>query len=287
MVRFRRALLLVLLGMPMPAIAAPVPIEAPYTDAAVATAEFERVVRAFLAASSIGIPAEYEATVVPHPEAALLISGPMPDEDMQASIREQAAVADIRPVPGLAMLHGAAQRSLASLPVGTRLGFSTSFRGQWLVGPVVKTDAGWRVDTRYWVEMRRMAAEGEPAMDDPRIVARRFLWAAMAGNLDEVNAVSARPVQGTDVGIPNGLPGGDLDQVLSLAVEMPVVRARAGEVFVLPSGRRVTGTADGDEAVFVGQYGPVELPFLLLRIDGAWKVEPEDYFSALRALGAI
>jgi hypothetical protein len=33
-----------------------------------------------------------------------------------------------------------------------------------------------------------------------------------------------------------------------------------------------------DRKVLVGLFGPVEIPFVVRRIDGDWRVEPEPYF---------
>jgi hypothetical protein len=266
---------------PRPVAASPATPPPPSPDVAAITA----VVRDFFVAWSTNDATAFAKATVPDPQAASLLNAEAKNTDEQASaMREEAASIDVRLVPALAMLHS--PPSAGPMPVGTRLAFSTGFHGQWMVGPVVRTPDGWRVDTRYWVEMRRMAQARDP-MDDPRMVAKRFLYAVLANDLDELNAVSTRKVEGAEVGIPNGLPGGDLDQILSLAIEMPVVRARDGEVVVLPSGDRLVATASADDAVYVGLHGPVEVPFHLRRIKGAWKVEPQDYFSALRALGAI
>ncbi|HET9468828.1 MAG TPA: hypothetical protein VFO48_10470, partial [Vicinamibacterales bacterium] len=73
----------------------------------------------------------------------------------------------------------------------------------------------------------------------------------------------------------------------SLCVEMPIVRARAGERVVLPSGEVVVGDAQGDSLVMIGLMGPVEVPFLLTRAGDVWKVVPQKYFEMLRAAGAI
>jgi hypothetical protein len=134
--------------------------------------------------------------------------------------------------------------------------------------------------------MQKMQKENI-AESDPRIVAKKFVCYELANNLDKVNSVSSRPVTGDEVGVPNGLPGGDLDQVLSLCVEMPVVRAREGESFSSPSGQRVTQGARAGDEVYVALMGPVELPIVVRKQGNEWRVVPENYFRLLRTASAL
>ena len=73
-------------------------------------------------------------------------------------------------------------------------------------------------------------------------------------------------------------PSGQLD---ALAHEMPLVHLRPGEFFPLPSGRVVEGSSAADVVVLLGQYGPVEIPFVVRRMSGAWRVDPEPYFRLI------
>ena len=49
----------------------------------------------------------------------------------------------------------------------------------------------------------------------------------------------------------------------------------------MPSGRVVEGATAADRKVIVGQFGPVEMPFVLRRIGVAWRVEAEPYFRLI------
>jgi len=60
-------------------------------------------------------------------------------------------------------------------------------------------------------------------------------------------------------------------------MEMPLVEIGPGEFCRMPSGRVVEGFAAADRKVIVGQFGPVEMPFVLRRIDAGWRVEVEPY----------
>ena len=60
--------------------------------------------------------------------------------------------------------------------------------------------------------------------------------------------------------------------------EMPLVEIGAGEFYATPSGRVVEGGSTAARKVIVGLFGPIEMPFVVTRISGNWRVEPEPYF---------
>ena len=73
-------------------------------------------------------------------------------------------------------------------------------------------------------------------------------------------------------------PSGVLE---ATAMEMPLVEVAAGEFYRMPSGRIVEGSTAADRKVIVGLFGPVEMPFVLRRMGGAWRVEAEPYFALI------
>jgi hypothetical protein len=73
-------------------------------------------------------------------------------------------------------------------------------------------------------------------------------------------------------------PSGVLE---AAAMEMPLVEVGSGEFYRMPSGRVVEGSTAVDRKVIVGQFGPVEMPFVLRRVGGAWRVEAEPYFALI------
>jgi hypothetical protein len=73
-------------------------------------------------------------------------------------------------------------------------------------------------------------------------------------------------------------PSGVLDATV---FEMPLVEIEPGEFARTPSGQIVEGVRAPDRKVFVGQFGPVEMPFVLRRVGSAWRVEGEPYFSLM------
>ena len=78
-------------------------------------------------------------------------------------------------------------------------------------------------------------------------------------------------------------PSGVLD---ALVGEMALVEIGPGEFSVLPSGQVVEGVRGDDMKVLVGLFGSVEVSYVVRRIDGAWKVQPEPYFAGSAVMGA-
>lgn len=176
--------------------------------------------------------------------------------------------------------------SAAPFPVGTKVAYLTQFRGVSFVIPLQRTESSWKVDVRFWVAMRKQR-DVRPQKTDPEITAKSFLWHLLANRPDSLNQFTSQRIDGQEYTAANNLPPGDLDQILSLCVEMPVVRARAGERVLLPSGDIVVAEGETESLVMIGLMGSVEVPFLLKRVDDAWKVVPQKYFEMLKQAGAI
>lgn len=60
-------------------------------------------------------------------------------------------------------------------------------------------------------------------------------------------------------------------------MEMPLVEVGPGELYRMPTGRIVEGVASPDTKVIVGQFGSIEMPFVLHRVADEWRVEAEPY----------
>lgn len=171
-------------------------------------------------------------------------------------------------------------------PLGTKTIYSTSFRGVALAIPLQRSGSGWKVDVRFWLAMWKQR-DVRPQLTDPEMVAKGFLFHVLAKTPDSLNEFASEKIDGEDYTAANNLPPGDLDQVLSLCLEMPIVRARTGERVRLPSGEVAVGSDQTESLVLVGLIGPVEVPFVVKRVDGAWKVVPQRYFEMLRKAGAL
>ncbi len=171
-------------------------------------------------------------------------------------------------------------------PVCTKTTYMAGFRGSPVAIPVIYTESGWKVDVRFWVAMKRQA-DGRLKQSDPEVVAKTFLFFILAKQPQKLGALSASRINAEEYTKGNNLPGGDLDQVLSLCMEMAIVRARVGEVLVMPSGEIVRAEEQTDTLVLVGLLGTVEVAFQVKQVGGEWKVLPQKYFEMLRRAGAI
>ena len=73
-------------------------------------------------------------------------------------------------------------------------------------------------------------------------------------------------------------PSGVFD---ALAMEMPIVELRPGEFYPMRD-RIVEGSAEPDVKVLLGQFGVVEIPYVVRRINingtDEWRVEPQPYY---------
>jgi hypothetical protein len=172
--------------------------------------------------------------------------------------------------------------ALGDYPVGSVGHFIASGNGGPSVVTVVREPDGWKVDLRWWLAMLDMAsADARPAPGSPEDAIRGLTLALIALDRDEAlrYAVAGAQIDVLFAGAPSTRePSGVLE---SAAMEMPLVEVGAGEFYRLPSGRIVEGSTAVDRKVIVGQFGPVEMPFVLRRVGGAWRVEAEPYFALI------
>ena len=171
-------------------------------------------------------------------------------------------------------------------PLGAKAIYVTQLRGSALAIPVVYTAAGWKVDVRFWLAAKKQAGAQERS-SDPEMIARKFLFFLLAKKPEKLGELAAEKINGEDYTGANHLPPGDLDQILSLCLEMPIVRARVGESFRMPSGEIVRADKQPDTVVLVGLLGVAEVAFQLKLVGGEWKIVPRKYFEMLRGIGAI
>jgi len=163
-------------------------------------------------------------------------------------------------------------------PVGSVGRFVASGNGGPAVVTLVREADGWKVDLRWWLAMLDMANGQPPAAGSPDQAIRSLTLALIA--LDRNEALRF-VTPGAEISVlfagapPVREPSGVLE---ATAMEMPLVEVGPGEFYRMPSGRVVEGATAVDRKVIVGQFGPVEIPFALRRIGGAWRVEAEPYF---------
>ena len=171
-------------------------------------------------------------------------------------------------------------------PAGTRIVYVTQLGSSLVPVVVVRTAEGWRADPRYWLaERTQQTADLEDAT--PPMIVKRFLFHIMNRDTEKLAALSYLPQAVEELTRNNDMAGADRGHVAMLCVEMPVAKARDGEVVRMPVGTRITAGSSPDELVYVGLLGTVEVPFRLRKVGGQWKVLPEPYFEWLRSMGSI
>ena len=146
---------------------------------------------------------------------------------------------------------------------------------------LVREAGGWKVDLRWWLALLDMADAPAPVAGSPEHTIRRLLLAMIGLDREEALrfAVADADVSLLFADAPSVRePSGVLE---ASAMEMPLVEVKAGEFYRMPSGRVVEGTLAPDRKVIVGQFGPVEIPFVLRRVGSAWRVEAEPYFALI------
>jgi hypothetical protein len=257
-------------------------IAAPAHAAAAPSAE--PVVREFLRAFFAGDVAAARRIIEPNPGVNRLLQPRTRPDDELAAIADEARRARVEQVQEYRFQGKALGEPPAngSWPVGTTARFMAPFRGSLLVVSTVYRDEGWKVDLRWWVaQFELMEREAPPPADSPEYAAKSLV----ASMLDLRRDLAARyVVPGADVEAlfagapPYREPSGHL---MALVGEMPLVEAGPDEYVRMPSGRIVRGSSSPETRLLVGIYGMFEMAFLLRRVDGAWKVEPEPYFGIL------
>jgi hypothetical protein len=244
-----------------------------------AVAAPEQAVRDFITALAMHDTQAFARAIRPDPRASRFINPqPLtPDERTQAVRRLETL--QVRPTDDVLLRGEPVKRDAqGDYPAGTVAHFVASGNGGPALVTLVREPDGWKVDLRWWLAMVDMAKAPAPAAGSPDHTIRSLLLALIG--LDRKEALRYA-VPGADVnllfdGAPSGRePSGVLE---ASAMEMPLVEVGTGEFYRLPSGRIVEGSTAADRKVFVGQYGPVEIPFVLRRAGGAWRVEAEPYF---------
>src|SRR5215813_4686266 len=252
-----------------------------------AGSQIDRTIKAFLFATYSGNLAEYQKLIIPEPGSDELVDKRHLSAQEMKDLRAEADSIQLRQVSPF-IADGIPISSIpdGGVPTGTKTIYMTSFRGTLIVVPIVFTRAGWKVDVRFWVASKKQS-ERSLKNTDPEIVAKQFLFYILAKQPGKLQQLSASKINPEEYTSANNLPGGDLDQILSLCLEMSIVRAREGESFRMPSGEIIRAGADKDTLVLVGLLGTSEVAFQLKQIGDTWKVVPQKYFEMLRRSGAI
>lgn len=140
---------------------------------------------------------------------------------------------------------------------------------------VVQRDGGeLRVDPRY-------ALAALQPDDERRELIRRYYYALLLGDGEALAELAFDP-RGTELLVHPAPPPGERGQLEHVAATMGLVRLEAGESFVVPKGVEFVGPRHAELGIEVwSALAPDgEIPFLLRRRDGAWKVIPFHFIQA-------
>lgn len=242
----------------------------------------EEAIRQLVRAIYANDAAAYERVSLPHPRWRSLVAGGRKNLEKLRALDDNPDGLQVREARPL-LFDGriVEEGDVARVRPGTTGLYVVAHGGSPTVVRVVRRPEGWRVDLRWWVaaieqEQARPAEAGSPSIQI------RSLLAAML-QLDRSRAASflTNPADLTTLfqfAPRQREPSGVLDAMVG---EMPLVEVGADDWFLSPSGEPVQGGGSGDRAVWVGQCGPVEMPFVLRRIGSAWRIVAEPYFAML------
>jgi hypothetical protein len=242
----------------------------------------ERAVRDFIRALATHDTQAFARAIRPNPRASRFINPQPLTPEGQAEAARRLETLQVRRSDAV-LLRGKPVQPDAQgdYPVGSVGRFIASGDGGPSVVTVVREQDGWKVDLRWWLAMLDMANGQPPAAGTPDRTIRELTLALIALNRDEALRFVA-PGAASNILFEGAPPYREPSGVLeATAMEMPLVEVGSGEFYRMPSGRVVEGSTTADRKVIVGQFGPVEMPFVLRRIDGAWRVEVEPYYSVI------
>ena len=248
--------------------------------------EPEQALRDFMYALYANDTADFQKRILPEPDSGVLIGRQTFTPEQLDKLRKDINALQLRQMSPPSLDGVPLPGSSDPLPIGTKIIYLTQFRGVVVAAPMQRSENGWKVDVRFWLAMRKQL-EARPQRTDPEMMAKGFLFHVLAKKPEALNEFTSHSVNGEDYTSANNLPPGDLDHILSLCVEMPIVRARTGERVLLPSGEVAVGSDQDESLVLIGLMGSTEVPFLMRRVGAGWKVVPQKYFEMLRKTGGI
>ena len=242
----------------------------------------ERAVRDFITALAMHDAQAFAKAVRPDPRAGRFLNPQPLTPDQQAEAARRLETLQVRRTEEVLLRGKPVDADAAGdFPVGSVGRFLASGAGGPTVVTIVREPDGWKIDLRWWLAMLDMSSAGPPQEESPDYAIRSLLLALLALKRDEASRFVA--------------PGGDANVLFAGApryrepsgvleattMEMPLVEIGPGEFCRMPSGRVVEGSATADRKVIVGQFGPVEMPFVLRRVGAGWRVDAEPYYELI------
>lgn len=241
----------------------------------------ENAIRGFYRAILGGDASAYHAIIVADPRADRFLPREKPSPDKVHEIDMASRDFRLRQLQPFRLKGlGVPPDPKIGYPIGTTTRFLGNFPQSLTVVSVVRTADGWKVDMRWWEAIADLTEEG-PVKGTPEYTVKALTASLVSLRRDMAKQLITPPTEVETVfaGAPDSPEPSD--QLMSLVGEMPVVEARPGEFFPLPSGRVVEGVESPDQKLLVGLFGPREITFLLQRVNGEWRVTAEPYFDVL------
>jgi hypothetical protein len=242
----------------------------------------EAVIRAMVMAMYANDVAAYNRVTIPHPLRERLTTGGRVNQSKLDQLKEDPGSLQIKQRrPPLFRGEEAKADANGDYPIGTTALYRISHGGSPMIVPLVRREDGWKVDLRWWIAMMDLATGREPAPDSPE----RAIKSLLAAMLQLDRAAAARfAVPGADMSVLfDGAPRQrEPSGVLDAAVfEMPLVEIEPGEFGLRANGTVVEGLRAPDRKVLVGLFGPIEIPFVVRRVESAWRVEADPFFMLM------
>ena len=240
----------------------------------------EPVVRAFYRALLKGDAAGYHAAIVEDPRAERFLVKEPPDADKAREVDMESQTFTMRQLQPFRLKGKETTPADGKYPVGTTTRYLANFPASLTVISVVRAADGWKVDMRWWdaiaVLMQKDVQNGTP-----EYAVKSLMASLVFLKRDEAKKyiVPDGDMSVLFAGAPSAPEPSD--QLISLVGEMPVVEIGPGEFYPMPSGRVVEGPGDADHKLLVGLFGPREVPFLVQRAGGEWRVMVEPYFNVI------
>jgi hypothetical protein len=252
-----------------------------FTSAATLPADNpEPVVRAFYRALLKGDVAAYHKVIVEDDRADRFLPKQPLDPDKAREIDMESQSFTLRQLQPFRLQGKDTSPVNGEFAPGTTTRYLANFPSSLTVVTMVRAADGWRVDMRWWEAlaelMRKDVDNGTPEYAVKSLTASLVYlkreeakkYIVPDGDLDALFA-----------GAPSAPEPSD--QLISLVGEMALVEIGPGEFYPMPSGRIVEGTRDADRKLLVGLFGPREIPYLVQRVGGEWRVVVEPYFNVL------
>jgi hypothetical protein len=236
----------------------------------------EPVMLALVKAIYANDAAAYNAVTVPDPRRARLTSGGRVNEAKLRALTEDPGSLQMRKNrPFLYQGKEAAIDTNGRYPVGTTAFYTLAHGGSPMVARLVRQADGWKVDLRWWLAM--IDLQSTPPKPGTPEYAARALNAALIAMDRKTAAKYATTGENLDLLFLGAQrePSGVLD---ALAMEMPIVELGPGEFFPMRD-RIVEGSTAPEVKLLLGLFGVVEIPYVVRKVGGEWRVEPQPYFA--------